>query len=92
MLFFSLILLFLRSLIGFNNITTEIAEVSLNVVYFAKTIRRSLGVYYRKLKDENESLVHVLTGKEAGSFGLNKLGVNEVETRTNLRRITDRVS
>ena len=30
---------------------------------------------------DGESLVHVLTGKEAGSFGLNKLVVNEVANK-----------
>ena len=91
MLLFSLTLFFLRSYIGFSIITTEIPEVSLNNVHFAKTIWRSLKEYYRKLKEDNDSLVYVLTGKEAGSFDLNKLVPNEVK-KTNLMRITDRVS
>ena len=41
-------------------------------------IWRSVEEYYRKLKDDGESLVHVLAVEEAGSFGLNKLVVNEV--------------
>ena len=80
-LFLKLSLFSLTSYIAFNIITLQVAEVFLNVVHFAKTIWRSIEEYYRKLKKDKERLVHVLTGKEAGSFGLNKLVVNEVETK-----------